>query len=85
LAEKTLKYRDLLKRLKRFGVIEICDRGKGSERLLVRVVDGHKYSTSTKCHSESDQKPKGVIGAIRRRLMLSVSDGVSDHEFYDAK
>ena len=85
MAEKTIRYRDLLKRLKRFGVIEYCDRGKGSERLLVRVVDGRKYSTSTKCHSESDQKPKGVIGSIRRRLKLSADDGVSDYDFYEAK
>lgn len=82
MADKTLRYRDLLKRLKLFGVSEDAKRGKGSERLLSRVVDGRVLSTTTKCHSESDQKPKAVIRAIRRRLKLTAQDGVSDDEFY---
>ena len=80
--ERTLRYRDLLKILTRYGVQEIKKRGKGSERLLCRVVGGVKYSISTKCHGESDQKPKGVIAAIRRRLRLTPKDGVPDEEFY---
>ena len=60
MAERTLKYRDLLKRLKLFGVVEDRTRGKGSERMLTRIVEGKKYSTTTKCHSDSDQKPKAV-------------------------
>ena len=82
MADHTLKYRELLRRLKLFGVQEIKGRGKGSERILQRVVGGRKYSTTTKCHSENDQKPTGVIKAIRRRLKLTESDGISDSEFY---
>lgn len=82
MSDKTLKYRDLLKRLKQFGVIEDRSRGKGSERLLVRVVSGIRYYITTKCHNEGDQKPKAVIAAIRRRLLLTPEDGVSDQEFY---
>jgi hypothetical protein len=82
MAERTLKYRDLLKRLKQFGVAEDRGRGKGSERLLTRIVAGKKYSTTTKCHSESDQKPKAVIKSIRRRLKLTPEDGVLDSAFY---
>lgn len=82
MADRTLKYRDLLRRLKMFGVREVKSRGKGSERLLERIVGGKKYSTTTKCHSESDQKPVAVIKAIRRRLKLTEADGVSDTEFY---
>lgn len=82
MAERTLKYRELRKRLEVFGVTESTKRGKGSERLLTRIVDGRVLSTTTKCHSESDQKPKAVIKAIRRRLKLTTADGVSDEEFY---
>lgn len=60
MAERSLKYRDLLKRLKLYGVVEDRTRGKGSERLLTRMVAGRKYSTTTKCHSDADQKPKAV-------------------------
>ena len=79
MADHTLKYRELLRRLKLFGVSEIKSRGKGSERLLRRIVGGHKYSTTTKCHNENDQKP---VAVIRRRLKLTDKDGVSDAEFY---
>lgn len=48
--EKTLKYRELLAILKRYGVEEDKKRGKGSERLLSRVVGGRKLSIPTKCH-----------------------------------
>ena len=82
MADRPLRYRDLLKRLKAFGVDEDPRRGKGSERLLTRVVDGVQLSIPTKCHSESDTKPRAVIAAIRRRLKLTARDGVSDEEFY---
>ncbi|MCI0332692.1 MAG: hypothetical protein L0228_05675 [Planctomycetes bacterium] len=82
MAERTLKYRELIKRLKVFGVVEDRSRGKGSERLLTRIVAGKKYSVTTKCHRESDQKPKAVIKSIRRRLKLTPDDGVSDAAFY---
>jgi ribosomal protein L19E len=82
MADRTLKYRDLLRRLKLFGVTEDKSRGKGSERLLSRIVGGRKYTTTTKCHSESDQKPVAVIRALRRRLKLTKEDGVSDEDFY---
>jgi hypothetical protein len=82
MAERTLRYRELLKRLKLFGVIEDRTRGKGSERLLSRILEGKKYSTTTKCHSDSDQKPKAVIKSIRRRLKLTPENGVSDEDFY---
>jgi len=82
MAERTMKYRDLLRRLKAFGVREVKGRGKGSERLLQRIVGGRKYSTTTKCHSENDQKPIAVIKSIRRRLKLTEEDGISDDDFY---
>ena len=72
MAERTPKYRELLKRLKLFGVVEDRTRGKGSERSLSRIVEGKKYSTTTNCHSES----------VCRRLKLTAEDGVADEEFY---
>ena len=50
--------------------------------MLVRIVGGRKYSTTTKCHHENDEKPRGVITTIRRRLLLTERDGVTDKEFY---
>ncbi|MEX1042870.1 MAG: hypothetical protein WDZ51_19710 [Pirellulaceae bacterium] len=82
MVERPLKYRDLIKRLKRYGVFEDKTRGKGSERLLVRIIDGVKHSFPTKCHNEGDEKPRGVISAIRRKLRLTSEDGVTDEAFY---
>ena len=64
MAERTLKYRDLMRCLKLFGVYEDKSRGKGSERLLVRIVGATKLCIPTKCHHEGDQKPRAMIGAI---------------------
>jgi hypothetical protein len=82
MADRPLKYRDLLRRLKIYGVTEDKRRGKGSERLLTRVVDGQQLRITTKCHNEGDEKPRAVIAAIRRRLRLTADDGIPDDEFY---
>jgi len=52
--KKPLKYRELLRRLKPYGVIEIISRGKGNERILIKpvkpgVMKGPQYPV--KCHS----------------------------------
>src|SRR5437899_1336958 len=57
-------------------------RGKGSERIFVGIVEGRIERYPTKCHNESDVKPKGVIKAIRRRFKLTEDDGVADKDFY---
>jgi hypothetical protein len=80
--EQPLKYRDLIRILRRFGVHEETFRGKGSERMLVGMVDGRTERYPTKCHNEGDVKPQGVIKAIRRRFKLTKQDGISDGEFY---
>ena len=82
MADRPLKYRDLLKRLKHFGVSEDKSRGKGSERLLTRIVGGTKFSTTIKCHNEGEQKPRAVVAATRRRLRLTANDGTPDNDFY---
>jgi hypothetical protein len=40
MTERPLKYRVLISKLKRFDVVESTRRGKGSERMLTRLVAG---------------------------------------------
>ena len=80
--KKPLKYRELRKRLKNFGVVEDKKRGKGSERMFVGIVAGRKVTFPTKCHNEGDEKPVPVIEAIRRAFQLTDEHQVSDEEFY---
>ncbi len=79
---KPLKYRDLRKRLKKYGIVEEASRGKGSERMFVGVVDGRVQRIATKCHSEGDEKPVAVIESIRRRFNLTEQFGITDKDFY---
>jgi hypothetical protein len=81
-ADRPLKYRNLVKILKRFNVYEDKKRGKGSERMLCRVVEGRLEQFPIRCHNENEEKPRAVIKALRRRLGLTRDDGVPDGEFY---
>ena len=80
--KKPLKYRDLRKRLKEYGIIEDKRRGKGSERVFVGYIDGRLVAYPTKCHNEGDEKPTPVIEAIRRHFHLTEEHGVTDKQFY---
>lgn len=82
MAERPLKYRVLISKLKRFDVVESTRRGKGSERMLTRLVAGHVEHYFIKCHRENEVKPRAVIRAARRRLGLTSEDGIPDSEFY---
>ncbi|MBI3836656.1 MAG: hypothetical protein HY288_01810 [Planctomycetia bacterium] len=81
-AKKPLKFRDLRRILKSFGIEEDKSRGKGSERMFVGIVNGRLVHYPTKCHSDGDEKPIPVINAIRRAFRLTEADGVKDKEFY---
>jgi hypothetical protein len=83
MAKKPLRYRDLRKILKRFGIEERKSRGKGSERIFSGMVNGKLVRYPTKCHNEGDEKPIPVINAIRRAFGLTEENGVTDEEFYD--
>jgi hypothetical protein len=61
--KKPLKYRDLRKRLKKYGIVEDKTRGKESERMFVGIVNGRTVTYPTKCHNEGDEKPVPVIEA----------------------
>jgi hypothetical protein len=82
--KKPLKYRDLRRRLRKFGIQENKVRGKGSERMFMGFVDGRLVTYPTKCHHEGDEKPTPVIEAIRRAFHLTEQFGVSDKDFYGA-
>ena len=80
--KKPLRYRDLRKKLKDYGIVEDKSRGKGSERMFVGIVNGKTVAYPTKCHNEGDEKPKAVIEAIRRAFGLTEENGISDKDFY---
>ena len=68
-----MKYRDVVARLKRFGVAEYAVRGKGSERLLVRETEpgsGKGPQYALKCHGEGKEVAKGTLRALLRRFNI---------------
>ena len=70
-----LKHRDLISRLKNFGVIEVKERGKGSERILVLKagLTGGKYTgpqIPIKCHGEGTEHSVRVIDSALRRFSI---------------
>ena len=83
--DRPIRYRALLQLAERYGVYEDPRRGKGSERLWIRQLpDGSKRSIPVTCHGRGDLLGVGLVKAIRRRLLLTEKDGVSDEEFYAA-
>ena len=80
--KKPLKYRELRKKLKAYGIVEDKSRGKGSERMFVGVVNGREVAYPTKCHGEGDEKPIAVIESMRRAFVLTNENVVSDNDFY---
>ncbi len=82
MADRPLKYRDFLRCARKFGVHELEGRGKGSERLWARTVDGRNYIATVTCHGEGKELRVGLMRAVRRRLLLDEAHGVSDEDFY---
>ncbi len=74
---KALSYGELISRLKKFGVIELPQRGKGSERYLVKPIipgttKGQSYTI--RCHGKSDTVKLGTLTACLRRLQIDQKD-----------
>ena len=65
---KRLKYRELTKRLKKYGIIVIINRGKGSERMLYRESTRDNYPITY--HSANHQYSIGLLTSIKRRFDL---------------
>ena len=81
--DQPIRYRALLELAQHYGVYEDSRRGKGSERLWIRLLpDGSKRSIPVTCHSTGDVVGVGLVKTIRRRLLLTEKDGVTDEEFY---
>jgi predicted RNA binding protein YcfA (HicA-like mRNA interferase family) len=80
MADRTLKLRDLKRRLGRYGVTWDESRGKGSHLVFMRTIDGGVFTYPVPTHSE-DVLVCYVRGA-RRRFRLTAEDGVTDAAFY---
>jgi hypothetical protein len=66
-----LKYRELIRRLKQYGIVEIKERGKGSERILLKpIISGSKKGPQfpIKHHGDNTEIYLPVIDAILRRF-----------------
>ena len=84
--DNPVKYRDLLALVSKYGVYEDPKRAKGSERLWIReLTDGTKRSIPVTCHGSGYVIGVGLVKAIRRRLLLTPQDGVSDEAFYSKR
>lgn len=81
MADKPLKYRELLKILRRYGIADDKKRGKGSHRMLVGVVGGVLVRHPIKCHNEGEDKPRAVVASVRRVFRLTPPH-VTDRQFY---
>jgi len=72
---RPLRYRELLKKLKKFGVIELhSKRGKGSERILLRPIKKGSNKGPTypiKYHGEGTELGLGTIRACLNRLNIA--------------
>lgn len=81
--DRSTRYRDLLAFVSRYDVYEDPTRAKGSERLWIRVLpDGRKRSIPVTYHGPGYVIGVGLVKVVRRRLLLTAGDGISDEEFY---
>lgn len=83
MADRPLRYRDFLRCARKFGVRELEGRGKGSERLWERTVEGRRHVATVTCHGEGKELRTGLMRAVRRRLLLDRAHGVGDEQFYE--
>ena len=80
---RALKHRELLSKLKEFGVSEARDRGKGSERVLILKsgLTAGKYKgpqIPIKCHGDRTEHSVRVIDAVLRRFNIDPARFWSD-------
>jgi len=73
--DKPLKYRELRKKLREFGVQEFRKRGKGSERMLHHPnINGRPVWYPIKCHGEGDELSKHIVRAARERFNIKLEE-----------
>jgi hypothetical protein len=69
-----LKYYELIRRLKPYGIVELKNRGKGSERiLLLPAAPGSRKGLQypIKCHGKNTEISIPVINAVLRRFNIT--------------
>ena len=73
--DKPLKYRELRKKLRKFGVQEFRKRGKGSERMLHHPnINGRPVWYPIKCHGERDELSRYIVRAARERFNIKLEE-----------
>jgi len=74
---KALKLRELIQRLRRFGIVSLKGRGKGSELILLQPEkEGSKRGSiyPIKNHGMGTEISKPIIQAILRRFTIEEKD-----------
>lgn len=66
-----VRYRDLLRCLKEFGVTEAVRKGKGSKRMLFKAdVEGQKQSHPIHPHNNNDEVHTHIVKTVLRRFKI---------------
>ncbi len=68
--DRPLRFRELVTKLKRFGIVEHPQKGKGSIKKFIGVVEGRKQGYSIHAHSENDEIDRHYLRAIRDRFKI---------------
>jgi predicted RNA binding protein YcfA (HicA-like mRNA interferase family) len=75
----SINSKDLARILKSFGVKEMKGRGKGSHRMFERIIGGRRYCTPA---PTAGDVARPTVESVRRKLMLTPKDGVTDEDFF---
>jgi predicted RNA binding protein YcfA (HicA-like mRNA interferase family) len=63
-----MKYREIVKRLKPYGIVVIEKRGKGSHRMLYQP--STRLNFPIKYHGNNEDYGEGYISALKRKFNL---------------
>ena len=72
--DKVLKFRELRARLAKSGVVERQNRGKGSHRMFLKIIDGRPIIDFVTCHSEGNDISRKVVQHVREKFQISMED-----------
>ena len=82
MADKPLKFRQLARILRSFGVEWDARQGKGSHGVFFAYIGGGKVTYPIP--RGGDLVQKCYVKECRRKFKLTEGDGVTDEEFYSA-
>ena len=66
--KRSMRHDELINRLKKYGIVELKKRGKGSERMLYQASTKRNYPI--KCHGKSTEYSVAVLKNIMRKFDL---------------